>query len=156
MHERKVLLGLAIAVALAACSDDDPAAPKAEVFSTSMNSSNETGTAFTSPATGTATITVQGNTLNWTVHTSGFAAGTTAPNGATTSLPAHIHRGAAGQAPASNIMVVLGAKINGDTTGSIVVADSVLTHMRAGNAYVNVHTAAHPAGEIRGQLAKTQ
>ena len=32
--------------------------------------------------------------------------------------------------------------------------DSLLVLLRNGHAYVNVHTPAHPAGEIRGQLVK--
>jgi len=32
--------------------------------------------------------------------------------------------------------------------------DSLLVLMRNGMAYVNVHTAANPAGEIRGQLVR--
>src|SRR6266566_3943059 len=32
--------------------------------------------------------------------------------------------------------------------------DSLLVLMRNGHAYVNVHTVAHPAGEIRGQVVK--
>ena len=155
MHERKVLLGLALAVAVAACSDDNPAAPKPETFAAAMNSANEVGSApYTSPATGTATITVQGNTLNWAIHTQGFEAGTTAPNGSTASLPAHIHIG--GPTVSGSILANLGAKINGDTAGTVTVVDSVLTHMRAGNSYVNIHTNHRGAGEIRGQLAKVQ
>jgi hypothetical protein len=49
--------------------------------------------------------------------------------------------------------------------GSMVVDDSVLVHMRAGNAYVNIHTSDpsnpdnntpgdYPGGEIRGQTRK--
>jgi hypothetical protein len=30
--------------------------------------------------------------------------------------------------------------------------DDLLEQMRAGNTYVNVHTKAHPGGEIRGQI----
>jgi hypothetical protein len=30
--------------------------------------------------------------------------------------------------------------------------DYHMAQIRAGNAYVNIHTAAHPGGEIRGQL----
>ena len=156
MHERKFLLGIAIAVALAACSDDDPAAPKAEVFAANMSTANEVAppAVYTSPATGTATITIQGNTLNWAIHTQSFEAGTTAPTGSTASLPAHIHFG--NTTTSGGIMVNLGAKINGDTTGTITVVDSVLTHIRAGNAYVNVHTQHRSAGEIRGQLTRIQ
>lgn len=33
-----------------------------------------------------------------------------------------------------------------------VSMDSLRTLLWTGNAYVNVHTTAHPAGEIRGQV----
>src|SRR6266851_670191 len=36
------------------------------------------------------------------------------------------------------------------------VADSILTFMRGGAAYVNVHTKLNPGGEIRGQLFRFQ
>ena len=35
-----------------------------------------------------------------------------------------------------------------------VALDSLLVLMRNGHAYVNVHTVAHPGGEIRGQVVK--
>jgi hypothetical protein len=38
--------------------------------------------------------------------------------------------------------------------GSATVADSILTIMRAGRAYVNIHTRKNPGGEIRGTLIK--
>lgn len=34
------------------------------------------------------------------------------------------------------------------------LTDSLLVLMRNGHAYVNVHTVAQPAGEIRGQVVK--
>ena len=158
MHQRKVLLGLAAAVAIGAlaCGDDDPAAPKAEQYLATMNTANEVAppAVYTSPATGTAAIAVQGNTLTWTIHTQGFETGTTAPTGTTANLPAHIHFGPT--TASGGIMVNLGAKINGDTSGTVTVVDSVLTHMRAGNAYVNVHTNHRSSGEIRGQLGRVQ
>jgi hypothetical protein len=50
-------------------------------------------------------------------------------------------------------------------SGSLTVDDSVLVHMRAGDAYVNIHTSDaalpgnntpgdYPGGEIRGQTRK--
>lgn len=157
MHERKVLLGIALAVALAACSDDDPAAPKVETYTATLNSANEVPTAsapaFPSNATGTAVVTVQGNTINWTVTTTGFGAGTTGPGGAA-APPAHIHFG--GPTVNGGVMVNLSAAINGTSTGTTTVVDSVLTHLRAGNTYANVHTSNRSAGEIRGQLVRTQ
>jgi ABC-type glycerol-3-phosphate transport system substrate-binding protein len=157
MHERKVLLVLAAAVAIAACGDDDPAAPRTETYVATLNSANEIATAsapaFPSSATGTATITVQGNTVNWTVVTTGFGAGTTGPGGAA-APPAHIHFG--GPTVNGGIMVDLSAAINGSSTGTRTVVDSVLTHLRAGNTYANVHTSNRAAGEIRGQLVRTQ
>jgi hypothetical protein len=39
-----------------------------------------------------------------------------------------------------------------DPTCGTTVADLV-ANMQAGNAYANVHTVAHPGGEIRGQIA---
>ena len=41
-----------------------------------------------------------------------------------------------------------------DLVGSLAGASlaDLVDEMRAGNAYVNVHTGAHPSGEVRGQL----
>ena len=37
-----------------------------------------------------------------------------------------------------------------DVAGSTI--DEIVEEIRAGNTYVNVHTIANPAGEVRGQL----
>ena len=146
--------GLALCIGGAlACSSKDTTAPKAERYTAALSGSNETmPPALIVGATGTATITVNGNALAWTITTANFAAGTTAPGSSSTTLPAHIHVGAPGVA--GGIMVPLSATVNGTTQGTVTVVDSVLTHLRAGDTYVNVHTAARASGEIRGQLVR--
>ena len=148
-----VALAVVVMVGVTACKDNKTTAPKPETYSASLNGSNETTPpALIIGATGTSTMTVSGNSIAWTLTTANFAAGTTAPAGGTT-LPAHIHLGATGVA--GGIMVPLTATVNGTTSGTVTVVDSVLTHLRAGESYVNVHTAARPGGEIRGQLTRT-
>jgi hypothetical protein len=38
--------------------------------------------------------------------------------------------------------------------GSATLTDAQAADLTAGKYYINVHTAAHPDGEIRGQVAK--
>jgi hypothetical protein len=64
---------------------------------------------------------------------------------------AHIHRGAKG----ANGPVIVPLDKNGDTysvpAGRKLTADQ-LKDLKAGNLYVNVHTAKNKGGEVRGQL----
>ena len=144
-----------VAIGVAACDDDEPTAPPVETYTAALNGANEVAppALVATNATGTATITVIGNVLSYTLTTTGFAAGTTAPSGGT-ALPAHIHNGAAGVN--GGIMANLTSNLNASATGTVTVVDSVLAKMRTGNAYVNVHTNNRTAGEIRGQLVRTQ
>ena len=146
---------LACVAAVSGCKSDKSTAPKVETFTAAMSGANETTPpALIIGATGNATITVNGHDITYNLTTANFASGTTAPGSSSLTLPAHIHLGTPGVA--GGIMVPLTATVNGTTTGTVTVADSVLTHMRAGDAYVNVHTAARPGGEIRGQLVRAQ
>lgn len=67
------------------------------------------------------------------------------------ALAAHIHKGAKGKA--GPVLVALCAtKCKSPARGSANVAAGVVDALRKGQAYVNVHTAKNPAGEIRGQV----
>ena len=69
-----------------------------------------------------------------------------------TATAAHIHSGAAG----SNGPVIVPFTKTGDNTfeaaaGAKMTPEQMAMY-KAGNTYVNVHSAAHPGGEVRAQL----
>ena len=73
-------------------------------------------------------------------------------------IAGHIHRGvvdSAGGVIQSLSTIATGAGFTGTVAnGAAVPPDSVITLMRAGKAYVNIHTKKNTGGEIRGQLVK--
>lgn len=66
------------------------------------------------------------------------------------AVAAHIHRGAPGKA--GPVLVPLCAPCRNGVRGRATVGAGVLSALETGRAYVNVHTARNPAGEIRGQI----
>src|SRR6266849_3079183 len=95
----------------------------------------------------TATLTVLRNLVSWKVDIT---------SAIDSVIIGHIHNGTADAA--GGVIVNLsptptGVGFSGTVAiGSATVVDSVLTLMRAGNTYVNIHTKKNPGGEIRGQL----
>ena len=69
-----------------------------------------------------------------------------------TATAAHIHDGARG----SNGPIIVPLKKTSDTTFEVpagaMLTDAQYDSFQSGNLYVNVHSKAHPGGEIRAQL----
>ena len=132
-----------------ACGDDTVGIPSGvEIFVANLNSANERPTPVATAATGRAVITVLGNLVSWKVDVTNIDSVTIG----------HIHKGVADSA--GGVIRDLAPTPTGlDFTGTVAVGsatvvDSVLTLMRQGRAYVNIHTKAYPGGEIRGQTVK--
>ncbi len=67
---------------------------------------------------------------------------------------AHIHVGKPGKA--GNVIVALCGPCKNGQRGTTSITHAQLATIRAGRAYVNVHTKKNAAGEIRGQVKATQ
>jgi hypothetical protein len=67
---------------------------------------------------------------------------------------AHIHIGKRGQA--GGVMVALCGPCKSGQRGTSSISHARLRTIRAGRAYVNVHTAKNAAGEVRGQLEASE
>ena len=152
--------GLTLAIpmllaAIAACGDDDDDTTNPVTnFEADLTGAQETP-AVTTSATGSATVTIEGDQIVYHVETTGLE----------NVLVSHIHVAPPGEAgpvrlnlcntpdtqPCQTGDGVLVDGSNGVTQGGISF-DSLVSAIRAGNAYVNVHTEQNQNGEIRGQL----
>ncbi len=129
-------------------------------FGAKLNGASETPPVDTK-ATGTATLTVSGTSVAYKVTASGLSGNATAAHihlGSTTAAgpvvvpfpPTAIKNGANGSVTISGSFAE--ADIKPQTNPAVKTLDDLIAQIRAGNTYVNIHTAAHPGGEIRGQL----
>jgi hypothetical protein len=138
---------------LPACGDDGPSTP-ATSFTATLSGANEVPP-VTTPATGSATLSVSGSQITYTINVTNLQ----------NAVLGHIHLAAAGangpvrlnlcgtgapEPPCTSGTGVLATGTNGATLG--VTFEELLTAMRTGGAYVNVHTSANQGGEIRGQI----
>ena len=100
----------------------------------------------TSAATGKADIDYDAATkkLSWTLTYSGLSGPATA---------AHFH-GPAEPGKNAGVAVAIPNAGTSPVTGSATLTDAQAADLEAGKYYVNVHTAANPGGEIRGQVMK--
>jgi len=102
--------------------------------------------ANTSAATGTADIDYDAASkkLSWKVTYSGLSGPATA---------AHFH-GPAEAGKNAGVAVPIANIASSPAEGSATLTDAQAADLAAGKYYVNIHTAANPGGEIRGQVTK--
>ena len=68
------------------------------------------------------------------------------------AVAAHFHAGEAGKNGGVAVPIFSGASAKSPFSGSATLTNAQARDLMAGHWYVNVHTAAHKAGEIRGQV----
>ena len=130
------MAGMLLVLALSACGASGPKT----TFSATLNGASEVP-AITTTATGSATLAVNDSTKVVTL---------TGSYSGLTPTVAHVH-GPAGKTATAGVVFAITAA-GGTLSGTFTASDAQLADLRAGNWYVNVHSAANPGGEIRGQL----
>jgi CHRD domain len=100
----------------------------------------------TSAGTGTADLDYDAATkkLSWKITYSGLSGPVTA---------AHFHGPAAAGANAG-VKVAIPNATSSPVEGSATLTDEQAADLTGGKYYINIHTAANPGGEIRGQVTK--
>lgn len=120
-----------------------PMAPNATRLSAQLTGSSEVPPVVTE-GSGTleASLTPGTLVLTWTFNYSGLSG---PPTGA------HFHGPATG-GQVAGVSVAIGGSLDSPLSGSTTLNASQAAELSAGKWYVNLHTAAHPDGEIRGQV----
>jgi hypothetical protein len=160
-HALTALLALT-SLTVVGCDDEDEdpeGPPDTQTFEADLTGAKERPNPTTATATGHATFTVTTSGGTTTVQYSVVVSGNlTGPLTA-----AHIHGPATESTTADPIVTLLlsgtattGTVVSGSftTTGNATInITQLIALMDAGSTYVNIHTAANPGGEIRGQIS---
>jgi hypothetical protein len=144
LGKRKLIAAMAAAAAVAvfgACTSmGQMAASNTQTLT--LSGANEVPPVVGSPMSGTATVTINPDrTVSVKVAVSGM-----------TATASHIHE----CAPGTNGPVIVPFTKTADNTfaspDGAKLTESQYASYKAGNLYVNVHSAAHPIGEIRAPI----
>jgi hypothetical protein len=136
----KKMIAVIALIALAACSTLSGMMPGGNTVKVNLTGAEEVPPVRTS-ASGSGSFTIgKDGTVKGSVTTKGVQ-----------GTMAHIHRGAKGQ----NGPVVIPLTKSGDTytaPDGAKLSEADQSAFKAGNLYVNVHSAANKGGEVRAQL----
>lgn len=134
-----VVVAAAAGLALGAA----PALAEQVNYNTSLSAKDEVPP---NDSTGTGTVTATydtvSNILNWTIEYADLTGPATA---------AHFHGPTAPGGNAPSVVPIEGS-LESPLEGEATLTDAQAEELRQGMWYFNVHTDAHPDGEIRGQL----
>jgi hypothetical protein len=142
-------LALSLVALAAGCgtmgSSTSSSASSVDTFTGAMAGSQEVPPVNTA-ANGTAEVTYdhKTNNLKWRVSYSGLSGPATA---------AHIHC-PAGPGANAGVVVPFTAVGTSPFSGEKTITPAQYADLAAGLCYANIHTAANPGGEIRGQLRR--
>ena len=140
---RSVAVAVALAVTLGGCASWNrmmAGAPAMQVGQRLTLTGAEEVPPVTTSATGRAVVTIIPTSVSGSIETTGI-----------TATAAHIHEGA----PGANGPVVVPMVKEGDRfvfPAGAKLTDAQYEAYKAGRLYLNVHSAAHPNGEIRAQI----
>ncbi|HSS72147.1 MAG TPA: CHRD domain-containing protein [Gaiellaceae bacterium] len=138
-----LVAGLAVVIALSAVGYGLAGRGSATKLTARLNAAQETpAPKAAARGGGVFTATLNGRTLTWRLMFARLTGRATA---------AHIHLGP--QGTAGPVAVPLCGPCFSGVHRRLTVTPKVRSALLAGTAYVNVHTAKNPAGEIRGQIA---
>ena len=153
------IMATASFAAFAACGSDTATTvtPVTVKYTASLSAANERPP-NSSAATGTATYTLVGNSLSYTVSVNGLSG---------PAIASHIHVGPASASGPVLVTYVTASLASGTiTSGTIdltqpvangttsITGDSLKVLLNNGGVYTNVHTDLFKGGEIRGQIIK--
>ena len=141
---RRAAIIASLALALSACGGDYNAPPAAqEIYQVTLTGDQEAPAAISTAANGSANLTLDRSTRTVSASLTVDGLGPTM---------AHIHAAEAGIAgPIVFPMTIAG---NTATLAPTVLTVGQLATLDAGGFYFNVHSTAHPGGEIRGQIGR--
>jgi hypothetical protein len=140
---RRLILGAVLVGTLFAAGFSLAGGGSAVKLTARLDAAQETPTPKSAArAAGLFTATLSGRSLTWRLTFSRLSG---------KALAAHIHLGRLHVA--GPVAVPLCGPCASGVHRTVTVSAKVRTALVAGTAYVNVHTAKNPAGEIRGQIA---